>query len=304
MKISFHTIASGSNGNASVLFTPEGALLIDDGIARKRILSAFQQLSISLDEIKGILVTHGHTDHVQGLPVLSSVLDVPVYCSPGTRQQFIALQRNDARWLAIARQAVVNPPGSDFEIGPFSVKSLPTKHDAEDSVGYQIAYNDEMATIITDTGELAPHHLQALEESSIALIEMNHDVEALLTSRRPVFLKQRIRACHMSNEKTLTSLTELVESNIEKLYVGHLSGECNSPDMVKDEIVLWEVEQAVPWEWSVCRRDGITEKFDIDREMLKNSSASEEMIKKKKFRKRSRIGKVKTLDQFFHQHNT
>lgn len=300
VNFSFHVIASGSNGNASVLSTPEGALLIDDGISRKRILEALQQLGIPLENITGILVTHAHTDHVQGLPVLSSVLDVPVYCTLGTKKHFFALRSSDARWLSITKKVVVNPPGSTFEAGSFSINALPTKHDAEESVGYQVSYNDDKMTLITDTGKLASHHLRALEESSTALIEMNHDVDALLTSRRPLFLKRRIRACHLSNGEMLASLEGLVESSaIIELFVGHLSGECNSPELVKDELAFWEEEQSVPWNWHVCRRDGITEKIVIDREQVKKAAEARKTGKKTRVRKKSRIGKVKTLDQFF-----
>jgi phosphoribosyl 1,2-cyclic phosphodiesterase len=301
VKFSFHVIASGSNGNASVISTPEGSLLIDDGISRKRYLVGLQQLDIPLEDIKGILVTHGHSDHVQGLPVLSVVIKAPVYCTLGTKNRFLANKHLDKRWLTIANQSIISSPGSTFDIGSFSITSLSTKHDADESVGFQISYKDEKMTILTDTGALTPTHLQALEESSIALVEMNHDVHELLTSRRPLFLKRRIRACHLSNEETISNLDQLVESNIKNLYIGHLSGECNSPELVKESITVWEEEQSVPWNWFICRRDGITEKFDVNRELMKKSAQTEITRKKGKIRKRTRIGKTKTLDHFFNK---
>ncbi|MHA2334906.1 MAG: hypothetical protein ACXAEU_22955, partial [Candidatus Hodarchaeales archaeon] len=215
--------------------------------------------------------------------------------------RFLANKHLDNRWLTIANQSIISSPGSTFDIGSFSITSLSTKHDADESVGFQISYKDEKMTILTDTGALTPTHLQALEESSIALVEMNHDVHELLTSRRPLFLKRRIRACHLSNEETISNLDQLVESNIKNLYIGHLSGECNSPELVKESITVWEEEQSVPWNWFICRRDGITEKFDVNRELMKKSAQTEITRKKGKIRKRTRIGKTKTLDHFFNK---
>ncbi|MFX0117584.1 MAG: MBL fold metallo-hydrolase, partial [Candidatus Hodarchaeota archaeon] len=85
MRIHFRVIASGSNGNAAYLSTPEGTFLIDAGISRKRIINALTEDNIPIKDVIGILVTHAHTDHCLGLPVLCNYLkDVPIYGTPGT----------------------------------------------------------------------------------------------------------------------------------------------------------------------------------------------------------------------------
>lgn len=259
MTIRFRVIASGSNGNAAYLSTPDGTLLIDAGISRKRILNALREDNIPFRDVRGILVTHAHTDHCRGLPVLCDHLKgVPLLCTPGTKKVLQSYaSRRDARYSRISENSYLLPFNEPFIMNNenFSIFTLPTIHDVEDSSAFQITYKDVKMTVLTDTGKINSDHLQALKESSIVLIEMNHDVNALENSKRPIWLKRRIRAVHLSNNETIESLNSLAESEIRGVFIGHLSGECNSPALVADSLARWQNDQSVPWNWYLCRRD-------------------------------------------------
>ena len=78
------SIASGSSGNCIYVGSDSTHLLIDTGISKKRIEEGLKELEIKGDEIDGILITHEHSDHIQGLGVFSRKYEVPIYATPGT----------------------------------------------------------------------------------------------------------------------------------------------------------------------------------------------------------------------------
>lgn len=76
------SIASGSSGNCIYTGTDHTHLLIDTGISKKRIEEGLHDLEIKGEEIDGILITHEHSDHIQGLGVFSRKYEVPIYGTP------------------------------------------------------------------------------------------------------------------------------------------------------------------------------------------------------------------------------
>ena len=61
------SIASGSSGNCIYVGDDQTHLLVDTGISKKRIEEGLAKLEIKGDELEGILITHEHVDHIQGL---------------------------------------------------------------------------------------------------------------------------------------------------------------------------------------------------------------------------------------------
>ena len=62
-----YTIASGSGGNCTLVKDGDTAVLIDAGISTKRIVMALRELDMFPEQLNGILITHEHGDHVNGL---------------------------------------------------------------------------------------------------------------------------------------------------------------------------------------------------------------------------------------------
>lgn len=65
--LNFCSLYSGSSGNSLFVETQNTKLLIDAGVSCKKIETALSNIDIDPNSIDGILVTHEHTDHVQGL---------------------------------------------------------------------------------------------------------------------------------------------------------------------------------------------------------------------------------------------
>ncbi len=65
--LNFCSLYSGSSGNSLFVETQNTKLLIDAGVSCKKIETALSNIDVDQNSIDGILVTHEHTDHVQGL---------------------------------------------------------------------------------------------------------------------------------------------------------------------------------------------------------------------------------------------
>jgi metal-dependent hydrolase (beta-lactamase superfamily II) len=77
-------LASGSNGNCYYIGNEKDAILIDAGISCKQIMTRMTEAGLDPIRVRGIVVSHEHTDHVSGVRVLSKRLGIPVWFSQGT----------------------------------------------------------------------------------------------------------------------------------------------------------------------------------------------------------------------------
>ena len=85
------------------------------------------------EKIKGIIITHGHEDHIGALPYLLPQLDVPVYSTKLTHG-LISVKLKERRALTGARLKVISP-GEQFTLGQFKVEFFPVCHSIPDAVG-------------------------------------------------------------------------------------------------------------------------------------------------------------------------
>ena len=67
----FCPLASGSKGNCTYFGSSQTKILIDAGISGKAIQARLSEINVDLSEINAILITHEHTDHIQGLKTLA-----------------------------------------------------------------------------------------------------------------------------------------------------------------------------------------------------------------------------------------
>ncbi len=254
MELKFQAFASGSNGNSGILSTPEGALLVEAGISRKKLFDLMEKAKISQDDLQGILISHSHTDHCRGLPIINDTLNLPIISSKGTKEGFRRYEFYDLRWKQVSEKSLILNPNSPLELGGFQIHSVPTVHDALGANAFFIEYNDIGISVITDTGRILPEHFEAINKSKITLLEMNHDIPALYRSNRSKWLKNRIRSTHLDNSQTVDVLNQINTEN-QALLFGHLSGECNSPIHVQSELLKWGEEmEEFPWNCFICPR--------------------------------------------------
>jgi len=227
VSVQFTILGSGSNGNCSYLETPETRLLIDAGFSGRQIRERLATLSRSPEGLHGILITHEHSDHIQGLAALASRLDVPIYCNRLTRD---AIERQIKRRI----NAQIFVTGSTFEIGDVIVDTFSIPHDADDPVGFMLRTVCGNIGFLTDLGHATKLVVERVRQSNVLVLETNHDIRMLQEDiRRPWSLKQRIlsRHGHLSNEAGAAVAEQVVTAELEQIFLGHLSRDCNKPEL-------------------------------------------------------------------------
>jgi phosphoribosyl 1,2-cyclic phosphodiesterase len=129
--------------------------------------------------------------------------------------------------------------GSEFSLGSFAIRPFSVPHDATDPVGFRISSNGSCFGVLTDLGYATRLVFEMLRGIRVLLIETNHDEELLQKDpRRPWSVKQRIlsRHGHLSNSAAARVLSEL-EAPLEQIILGHISRDCNSPELALDSAV-------------------------------------------------------------------
>ena len=225
----FCTLFSGSSGNAVYLSTERGAILIDCGMSGKQTLEAMQQNGFAPEELRAILITHEHSDHVKGAGILSRKLHVPIYATEGTWQGMEAAVGEIPSHHRVIITANESFFLNDLEIMPFAIP-----HDANDPTGYRIYTPRASVAVATDLGYFADSVCDAIAGADVVLLESNHDPEMLKQNAfYPAHLKKRIlgKKGHLSNESGAAAALSLVEMGTKHLLLGHLSSENNTPDL-------------------------------------------------------------------------
>ena len=78
------SLFSGSSGNATYIGTDRTHILVDAGVAMKNIVAGLKQIDVDGGDLKGILVTHEHSDHITGAGAISRKFNVPIYANEQT----------------------------------------------------------------------------------------------------------------------------------------------------------------------------------------------------------------------------
>ena len=221
----FYTLASSSAGNAALVCHENTHILIDAGISCRRITQSLAALSLTLDDLDGILITHEHIDHVRALGTLQKKHAVPLYASFGTAA---ALDYPAPYLHAFAADET-------FTIKDLQIRSFRTSHDAKESVGYRIESSDGSLAVLTDTGFITDDAHDAALGADMLLLESNHDVIMLKNGSYPYYLKQRIlgECGHLSNEAAAEFAVECVRAGTSDILLAHLSDENNSPQLAE-----------------------------------------------------------------------
>ena len=104
-------------------------------------------------------------------------------------------------------------------------------HDCEGTIGFTIECEGEKMVYITDTGYIKEEVKQYIKGADYYVFESNHDVEMLMQTKRPVFIKQRIinDYGHLCNEDSANILSEIIDVNKTKeIVLAHISQEGNT----------------------------------------------------------------------------
>ena len=174
----------------------------------------------------------------------------------------IKLKKRDSRYQYIAEKAIPVEFDKTVELSNrFSLSCFPAEHDIDGASGFQVKHtkSDFTVSYMTDTASLSLDFVDAMSHSDISFLESNHDIELLNKSRRPYWLKQRIKKTHLSNNKFLQLAKQIISDRTKAVYLGHLSGECNDESIVVKQMEKFTKVQ--PVNWVVCTRSRESAKF-------------------------------------------
>jgi phosphoribosyl 1,2-cyclic phosphodiesterase len=222
-------LGSGSAGNSALLATDHCKVLIDGGLSARQIVVRLEQCGVTPEQLDGVLLTHEHGDHVCGLEVLCRKFAVPIYANALTTE---AIKCDGG--LDRHRNWRIFRTGAEFKICDITVETFPVPHDAVDPVGFAFHAGARSLGFITDLGYATKMLIERLREVHTLVIETNHDEKLLQAdTHRPWPVKQRImsRHGHLSNAAAATVIEELLPGKVERVVLGHLSRDCNTPDL-------------------------------------------------------------------------
>jgi len=225
--VQFTILGSGSSGNCAYLETPEARLLIDAGLSARQIRNRLLTIGRAPEGLTGILITHEHSDHVQGLAVLAAKLNVPIFCNRLTRE---AIEQQ----LRIKVQCNIFSTGASFDVGDVRVDTFSVPHDAYDPVGFLLHTAAGRIGFLTDLGHATKLVIERVRTANVLVLEANHDLKLLQDdTRRPWSIKQRIlsRHGHLSNNAAADVAEQIVTADMRHMFLGHLSGDCNRPEL-------------------------------------------------------------------------
>lgn len=223
-----HVLASGSDGNCTVVQLDDAALMVDAGLSYRRTHQLMEAEGIDESSIKALLVTHEHSDHVTGAGAVCRKLGIPMYCNAAT---FGSFNHGKVDWHPIETS-------STFDLGGFGVTVLPTSHDAVEPNAFMFAADGKKVLVATDTGVLTFPLRQALADSDLAIIEANYDSKMLREGPYPYPLKQRISGDHghMCNAVTAAEIKRTMGDHDRKIFLAHLSKINNLPDVARETV--------------------------------------------------------------------
>jgi phosphoribosyl 1,2-cyclic phosphodiesterase len=227
-------LGSGSSGNSALVATDHCKILVDGGLSARQIVLRLEQCGVTAEQLDGVLLTHEHGDHVCGLDVLCRKLEIPIYANSQTAEAVrygCALDRH--RHWRIFRT------GAEFAICDVTVQTFPVPHDAVDPVGFAFYAGSSGLGFITDLGYATKMIVERLRQVHTLVIETNHDEKLLQNDvHRPWPVKQRIqsRHGHLSNNAAAAVIEELLPGKIERVVLGHLSRDCNTPALAIEAI--------------------------------------------------------------------
>jgi phosphoribosyl 1,2-cyclic phosphodiesterase len=222
-------LGSGSSGNCTYVETEHARLLIDAGLSGRQIRNRLLSIGRTVENLTGILLTHEHSDHCQGLTALAGKVNVPVYCNRLTRE---AIDLN----LDLKPDFRLFSTGASFDAGDVVVDTFSVPHDAYDPVGFMLRTPGGNIGFLTDLGHATKLVIQRVRSAHVLVLEANHDMKMLQDdTRRPWSIKQRIlsRHGHLSNDAAATAAQEIVSSDLEHVFLGHLSSDCNRPELAR-----------------------------------------------------------------------
>jgi phosphoribosyl 1,2-cyclic phosphodiesterase len=267
MAMRFCILGSGSSGNAALLVTENTRVLVDAGFSARRLAMLLAAVGESLAHIDAVFLTHEHGDHAAGIEGLKKFPHLRIFANNATARAVQDGLEHRPDWQ-------IFQTGARFVFRDLMVESFAVPHDAQEPVGFRFTSGHDgdlfaprrSIAWLTDLGHAPQNIHECIRECEVVVVEANHCPELLKNdTRRPWSLKQRIsgRHGHLSNVATRELLAAVASPRWRRIYLTHLSRECNSRAAV--ELAFAEMRVTLsPCEFSVVEPGQSTPFYELD----------------------------------------
>lgn len=219
------SIASGSNGNCYYVENDDDAVLIDAGVSTKQIVERMARLGLSLSKLRGVFISHEHTDHIRGIDVFSRKHAVPVFMTQKTHASSgCFIKDNPVSFFS---------PGKPVQMGSIRVHPFLKSHDAIEPCGFSVSSGSSRVAVLTDVGLHCENVIEHIRNADALFLESNYDDQMLKTGPYPVHLKKRIASDrgHLSNTQAGMLTLEYATTRLKHVFLSHLSANNNTPEL-------------------------------------------------------------------------
>ncbi len=263
----FFSLGSGSCGNCYYISDGEIAILIDAGVGIRRFKRNMRDYGIKTSNIKAILITHDHADHIKAVGHISNEINAPVYTTKtihnSIRNNFNAIRKINNEHVMHIEEC------TPFSIGNFKITAYKIPHDSTENVAFTIEHEGKTFSIMTDVGAPTDNVKKIITQSNYLVIEANYDEVMLINGKYPQHLKERITCGtgHMSNKQTADALAQNFHEKLSHIWLCHLSEENNHPELARKTIEFhlrgYGLIEGTDYNLSVLKRKIPTGPFEI-----------------------------------------
>lgn len=228
-KLHYISFGSGSSGNSCYVGTDEGGVVIDAGIRADHIEEILKKHGVAMKNVRGLLLTHDHSDHVRySYNLLRNNRHMSLFCTPRVLNGLLRRHNISKRIKDYHTPIFKEIP---FKIAGMEITAFDVPHDGSDNMGFSIEYGPHRFVLATDIGSIADRARYYMSRANYLVIEANYDSDMLRLGRYPEYLKARIRAAngHLDNADTAAFLREIVNPELEFIFLCHLSKDNNTP---------------------------------------------------------------------------
>lgn len=227
----FLSFGSGSSGNCAYIGSREAGILIDAGVDPATVRDALRDNGFKTDCIKGICLTHDHSDHVRYVyQMVRKHPEIGIYCTPKTLNGMLRRHSISRRIKDYHRPIYKEFP---FKVGQLEITAFDVSHDGTDNAGFFITCGNHRFAIATDLGCITPRVDHYMRQAQYMMLESNYDADMLHNGTYPRYLQARIEADHGHLDNTVTAdfLASCYTPSLTHVFLCHLSKDNNTPEI-------------------------------------------------------------------------
>lgn len=256
--VRYTVLSSGSKGNAAVLTAGRTRLLIDAGLSCRELFRRMKLVDEDPATLNAILITHEHSDHINGLAVTARKLGIPVFFTEATHRAWVRQltprrRISYAQWIEEQRRLKQQAKADTLAAPAFHEPALDgdaasdEAYDAEEEAAEELEAEHGVGKIPTraedPTWLPAVEHFTAGEpftfgDAAIRPFTIPHD------AADPVGFVFETEGLRMAVATDLGYMPPNVKAELRALDLLHIESN-HDRDMLRDGPYPWAVKQRV-----------------------------------------------------------